>query len=303
MGESKRIGMCTGVSRLDDAAFIYSAWSGLKRAKEDYGLETTVLESETPDDDEKHLRYLAENGFDLVWGVGFHMEEAMLATAADYPDTAFGMIDVSRETVPENVVAITFREEEGSFLAGYAAAKTTETKKIGFVGGMDVPLIRRFRTGYEAGAANADPSVEVVVEYAGSFLSYQKGQELAKQLFDGGADIIFHAAGTLGKGIIRYAKDAGTSAGLVIGVDIDQSFLAPSHVLTSMIKDLEGSLFRAIGEFTKGDLKLGSIRNFGLADGAVSLTALGTDRAPAGLSDELAEVKKKIVSGEITVPV
>lgn len=294
----KKVGMCTGVSRLDDAAFIFSAWNGIKRAREAFDIDTTVIESEVSTDDEKHLRYLADSGYDLVWAVGYDMQDTVLKVAPDYPDVAFGVVDVVFDRVPSNVVALTFREQEGAFLAGYAAAKTSRSRKVGFVGGKRVPLIEKFRVGFEAGVAFGDESVETISAYADSFLSYRKGQELAQELYDSGVDIIFAAAGTVGKGIIRYAKEHD---GLVIGVDLDQSFLAPGHVLTSMIKDLDGALYRAVEEFLGGSLKLGSVRDLGLADRAVNLAPLGTNRAPAGLDAELAALRDRIVAGDIAV--
>lgn len=295
----KKIGMCTGESRIDDSSFIFSAWSGLKKVREELGLKTSIIESVDDSDTHKHLSYLAENGYDLVFTVGYQMAEDLRAAAALYPDVLFCGIDADIDQLLPNMVALQFREIEGAYLAGFAAASVSRSGRIGFLGGMDIPLINRFRSGYQAGAEDARPGVEIEIMYADSFLSYAKGQVIGKEMYDNGCDVIFHAAGTVGKGLIRTAKELDT---LVIGADIDQSFLAPGNVLTSMLKDVKMTVFTACRQFIDGELKGGMGRSFGIKEGLVDLAPLMHDpRVPDGLEDELAGLKNRIAGGELSI--
>jgi basic membrane protein A and related proteins len=297
--EAVKIGMCTGESRIDDSSFLFSAWNGLRKVRELLQVKTSIIESQKDEDGLEHLLYLAQEGYGLILAVGFYMNEQLVDAACRYPGNIFCGIDTTVEYQPSNLVTVHFREQEGSFLAGYAAAKTSRTGKIGFLGGQNVPLIRKFLDGYTAGADYSDPGVVVETRYADSFLSYSTGQMVGKEMYDAGCDVIYHAAGTVGKGLIRTAKEVGQ---LVIGVDIDQSFLAPENVLTSMIKNVQEAVVRIAKDFLDGTIEHTKTIEYGLKDGLIDLAPITLTRAPDGLAEEIADIKSKIIAGEIIVP-
>jgi basic membrane protein A len=266
-----------------------------------------VLSGKAQEDYEPNLQLLVDQGAELVVAVGFMMEPAVRAVSSRNPNARFLLIDSplldanGKPTQAPNVRAIVFREHEGSFLAGAAAALLTKTGKLGFVGGMQLPLIRKFEAGYRAGARQANPNAEVLVSYTGTFDDEKKGIEVGQDLYGRGCDIVFHAAGLDGLGVIKAAEQARK---LVIGVDSDQSHVAPRQVLTSMMKRVDVAVYLAArdvleGRFTGGDVALG------LDDDAVGLAPLGPMVSGEQKTAVLAEVQRlreEIVSGKLRVP-
>src|ERR1700737_2543654 len=265
-----------------------------------------VLSGKAQEDYEPNLELLVQQGAELIVAVGFMMEPATRAVAARHPDTRFLLIDSpvldasGNPTTLPNVRAVVFREHEGSFLAGVLAGQLTRGK-VGFVGGMQLPLIRKFEAGYRAGVRQVNPSAEVLVAYTGSFDDERKGAEVGHDLYARGCDIVFHGAGLDGLGVIKAAQQAGK---LVIGVDSDQSHVAPRHVLSSMVKHVDAAVYLAVkdvleGKFSGGDIVLG------LKDGGVGLAPVGDMVPPAQREAALAEVEKlraAIVAGRLDVP-
>jgi basic membrane protein A len=270
-----------------------------------------VLSGKAQEDYEPNLQLLVDQGAELVIAVGFMMEPAVRAVSARNPAEKFLLIDSpvldgsgKPITVP-NVRAVVFRENEGSMLAGALAGELTRSGKIGFVGGMQLPLIRKFEAGYRAGARAVNPQAQVLVAYTGTFDDEKKGIEVGQDLYARGCDIVFHGAGLDGLGVIKAAQQAGK---LVIGVDSDQSHVAPHNVLTSMVKHADLAVYLAVkdvleGRFAGGDVVLG------LREGGVGLAPAGGDAiaaiTPEMRSAALADVERlraAIIAGRVRPP-
>ena len=311
-----RVALVLSVGGLGDKSFNDSAHEGLMRARDTLPVRVFEGQPTMLAEDERYLRTYAARGFDLIIAVGFLMKSAVLTVARDFPNTKFALIDAgldAGENPAGNVATLLFREEEGSFLVGAAAALTSQTGVIGFVGGMDIPLIRKFQAGYEQGARHVRPDCKVLCEYAGSgpeaFSDPVRGKQLAEGMISQNADVIFHASGSTGNGVIEAARARGK---LAIGVDADQDAQAPGFVLTSMIKRVDIAVFEIIKERTDGKFS-GTPHQFGLARNAVGTTdfkymrdpKLTGSRMPAGRLDEVLKVlerlKAELMAGKIQV--
>lgn len=298
-GKSVKVGVVFDSGGRGDKSFNDSAYAGLERGKKELGIEESTIDSKSEKDYETNLNALAEQECTVIFAVGVAQPPALKAVAPKYPNVKFGIID--GEVDAPNVVSLKFKEEQGSFLAGYAAALASKSHKVGFVGGMQIPLIEKFEVGYTAGAKAADPSVQVLpARYTGSWDDVGLGKAAAKVLFDGGADVVYHAAGRCGLGVIDAAKDAGKYA---IGVDSNQDDVAPGTVLTSMVKHVDNAVFETIKDVKDGKFKAG-VREFDLASGGVGLTDFKNTKDKFGADNlkKLDDVSKKIASGAIKVP-
>ena len=294
-----RVGMVTDTGGLGDRSFNDSAYAGLVRARDQLHVGTTVLQSHSAADYAVNMTVLANKEYDEIFAIGFLMEKDVADVAARYPARHFTIIDAVVD-VP-NVTSVTFKEEEGSFLAGALAAMTTKTKTIAFLGGIDIPLLRKFEAGYAAGAREIDPEVKVLVKYVGSFDDPAAGKELSGLLYDQGADIVYVAAGKAGLGAIDQVK---TRPGdYVIGVDADQDGIAPGKVLTSMVKRVDIGVYRVIVQAAAHRPRPRALV-LGLKEGGVGLTSFTYTRSvvtPAKIA-VLARLKAAIVSGRLHVP-
>ena len=297
VAEDFKAGMVTDVGGLGDQSFNDAAWRGLERAKEDLGVEINVIESGNMSDYVPNLTSLADQDYDIVWAIGFLMHDALKEVAEKNPDTKFGLIDSTVDL--DNVASVTFKEHEGSFLAGVVAGLKSETNKVGYIGGMETPLIQKFEAGYRAGVKAVNPDAKVFVGYTGAFDDPQAGKELAFTQFNQGADIIYHASGACGIGVIKAAKEEGLYA---IGVDSPQNHLAPEHVLTSMVKRIDNAVYKIVNEHYDGNFKSGHTA-LGLAEDGVGIYR---EQAEKMLSDEIIdtvdEYKQKIIDGDLEVP-
>ncbi|HZW52544.1 MAG TPA: BMP family ABC transporter substrate-binding protein [Candidatus Elarobacter sp.] len=262
-----RIGMVTDVGGLGDRSFNDSAYAGLVRAKNDLHVGTTVLQSRSAADYQINMTVLANKEYDEIFAIGFLMARDVTEVAERYPQRHFSIIDAVVDA--PNVTSVTFKEEEGSFLAGALAAMTTKTKTIAFLGGIDIPLLRKFEAGYAAGAREIDPSVKVLVKYVGSFEDVASGKELAGVQFGQGADIIYVAAGKAGLGAIDQVKNR--DGAFVIGVDSDQDAIAPGKILTSMVKRVDIGVFRVSQQAAAKKPRPAHL-TLGLREGGVGLT-------------------------------
>lgn len=302
-----RVGLVFDVGGRGDKSFNDAAYAGLERAKAELGVEFVTLETGEGTDREAAMRQLAAGGSNLVFGVGFLFSDDIKALAEEFPDVKFACVDYTvkeGETLPPNLVALTFREEEGSYLVGALAALLSKTGKVGFVGGMEIPLIKKFEAGYRAGVKAVKPQTEVLVKYAGTtggaFKDPTKGKELALAEYHAGADIIFHASGSTGLGVFEAARELNR---LAIGVDSDQHDEAPGFVLTSMIKRVDTVVFDTIQEVARGEWK-GGVHRFGLAEKGVGWVY--DDRNQALIPDRVKTVvdslEADIVAGRVAVP-
>lgn len=298
-GKKLVVGMVYDKGGRGDKSFNDSAAAGIERAKAELGIEAKELESKEEKDYEGNLNSMVENECDLVIGVGISMQKAVEAAAKANPDAKFAIVDAPVEQ--PNVRSLVFNEEQGSFLAGYLAGKMTKTGKIGFVGGMNIPLIVKFYSGFAAGAKSANPAVEILPEkYTGDWNNVDVGKTMAQSLFASGADIVYHAAGKAGLGVIKAAEEAQKFA---IGVDSDQDSVSPGRVLTSMMKRVDVAIFNSIKDLKEGKFSSGTTV-YDLKAGGVGLSPMThtQDRVGAANMKLLKEIEGKIVSGEIKVP-
>ncbi|HEX6988949.1 MAG TPA: BMP family ABC transporter substrate-binding protein [Bacillota bacterium] len=310
-GDTIRVGVVYDVGGRGDQSFNDMAYAGLERARQEFGdrLEGQDAEPDSGGQNrEDLLRTFAEQGYDLVIGVGFIFAELITKLAQEYPDVKFAIVD-SCSTTPEplpNVACLVFKEHEGSFLVGAAAAMKTQSGTVGFVGGMLSPLIQRFEAGYIAGVRHINPDVQVLSDYAGTtgeaFNDPTKGRELALAQIQRGADIIYHAAGGTGRGVFEAVKQQGR---LAIGVDADQSLTAPDYadvILTSMMKRVDVAVYDVIKSVVDGNYQ-GGFREYGLAQDGVGYAVNDHNRAMIeDIIDQLDELKQQIIDGEIEVP-
>jgi basic membrane protein A len=294
-----RLAMVTDIGGLGDKSFNDSAYRGLLEAKDRLGAEIEVLQSRSAADYQPNLTVLADEEYNEIFAIGFLMSEDLAQVANAYPRRNFAIVDAVVDR--PNVASITFKEQDGSFLAGALAAMMTKTKTIAFLGGLDIPLLRKFEAGYTAGAHQIDPHVNVLVKYIGSFDDVASGKELAGVLYDQHADIVFAAAGKSGLGAFDAVRDR--PGAYVIGCDSDQDAIAPGKVLTSMIKHVDVAVFRVAQETRSEKLPAG-ITTLGIADGAIGLTdfAYTKDRIGPARIARLAALRSAIVSGAIVPP-
>jgi basic membrane protein A len=304
-----RVGMAYDVGGRGDQSFNDSAAAGLDQAVDEFGIESEESEAEDGEAEtarEERLRTFAEAGFNPVIAVGFAYAASVGKVAAEYPDVTFAIIDDSSLADVENVASLVFAEEQGSFLVGAAAALKTEADHIGFVGGVETPLIEKFEAGYVAGAETVNPDITVDVDYLtqvpdfSGFADPAKGKTAAQGMFDNGADVVYHAAGGSGGGVFEAAAEAD---GWAIGVDSDQYNTADPSVrdviLTSMLKNVNVAVYNFLSEVVEGNTPSG-VTTYDLAVEGVGYSTSGgfvDDIAP-----QLDEYKQQIIDGEITVP-
>ena len=225
-----KITMVTSVGGVTDGSFNQSAWEGLQKAEKDLGIKASYIESKQEADYVTNLEQAVDGGNDLILATGFPMQAALLKAAKNYPDQKFAIVDVDYgDETPENVVCISFNEEQSGYVVGLVAGKMTKTNTVGFVGGMDNVVIKKFQIGYEAGVKAANPDAKVLSQYVNSFADQAKGKSIASQMYNNNADIIFACAGDSGVGVLECAKETGKFA---IGVDRDQNDIAPENILT-----------------------------------------------------------------------
>jgi basic membrane protein A len=306
-GSKLRVGLVFDVGGRGDKSFNDAAYAGLERAKQQLGIDYATLETGEGNDREAALRQLAAGGSQLVFGVGFLFTDDIRQLAQEFPNVKFACIDYTvtpGQTLPPNLVALKFREEEGSFLVGALAALLSKSPKLGFVGGMEIPLIKKFEAGYRAGVQAVRPQAQVVVKYAGStgtaFKDPTKGKELGLAEYHDGVDIIFHASGSTGLGVFEAARELNK---LAIGVDSDQYDEAPGRVLTSMVKRVDNAVFDTIRDVSQGKWQ-GGVRVFGLKEQGVGWVYDDRNKAliPPAVKARVDSLQAELVAGRIQVP-
>ncbi len=296
-GEKKiKVGMVTDTGGVNDGSFNQSSWAGLQKAEKELGIEVKYLESKTDSDYAANIETFIDEGCDLIIGVGYMLATAVGEAAAANPDQKFAIIDDnSNESLP-NVACLMFKQEQPSYLVGYVAGLMTESNVVGFVLGMSTGPMNQFGYGYVAGVLDANPDAKVEMGNANDFAAPGQGKTLATNMITKGADVLYHAAGGTGLGMIEACKEADIWA---IGVDSDQSVLAPENVLTSALKRVDTASYEIAKAVKEGTYKSGTT-TYDLASEGVDyvVSEFLTDDVKAALED----VKAKIISGEIVVP-
>lgn len=310
------VAIVTDLGGIDDRSFNQSAWEGLQEWGKDNGLKKGTgydyFQSSSESDYTTNLDTAVSSGYKLIFGVGYPLHDAVEKAAEDNTDTNYVIVDDTIEGL-DNVASVTFADNEAAYLAGIAAAKTTKTKTVGFIGGVESAVISRFEKGFEAGVKSVDDSIEIKVDYAGSFGDAAKGKTIAAAQYAAGADIIYQAAGGTGNGVISEAKSENESRDeadkvWVIGVDRDQSDegsytskdgQASNFILASTLKQV-GKAVQLIATNTADDkFPGGKTTTYGLKDGGVDIVTTNlSDDAVAAIN----AAKEKVISGDVTVP-
>ncbi|ADL50482.1 BMP family lipoprotein [Clostridium cellulovorans] len=311
---SAKVGMATDEGGINDKSFNEAANKGLMKAKDELKLNPKVLESKTNADYEPYLKQLSKDN-DLVFGIGYKFKTAMENVSKDNADKKYAIVDDVVDA--PNVMSINFKEEDGSFLMGVIAGKTTKTNKVGFIGGIDGPLINKFEAGFIAGVASVNPEAAKAlmpkdgksgtnVRYAGSFSDVAAGGEIAKALYNDGCDVIYHAAGGVGVGLLNTAKslrDQGKDV-WAIGVDQDQSLTMPenaSAILSSMIKKVDVAVYDVTKKFSEGKFEAGK-KVYGFEEGGIDMAETTSKNTAKDVIDLANKYKEAIKSKKFTVP-
>ncbi len=311
-----KVGIVFDIGGKNDRSFNAAAWEGVKRAQKDLDICLYDVEPGNPTSIEPAMRAFAEKNFDLIIGIGFAQGPIMQKVATNYPNIKFAIVDgvIFKEdgkTPMDNVASLVFREHEGSYLVGMIAASKSKTGTLGFLGGMDIPLIHKFETGYAEGAKSVNPNIKVIDNYVGvtdgAWNNPGKGKELALAQIDKGADIIFTAAGNSGLGafdaVEQYGKNPqGEANKFVIGVDSNQNGVKPGFVLTSMVKRVDNAVYNVVQEVLDGKFE-GGFHVFGLDKDGVAYAMDDNNKGliPDDVIAKAEEAKKKITAGEIKV--
>jgi basic membrane protein A len=303
------VGIVFDIGGKDDRSFNAAAWEGVKRARKDFPIVLRDVEPGDPTSIEPAMRAFAERGYDLIIGVGFAQTPIMEEVAKDYPNINFAIIDgVSK--LP-NVASLIFKEHQGSYLVGMIAAKSSKSGTIGFIGGMDIPLIHKFETGYEEGARAVNPKIRIIPNYIGvtdtAWNDPVKGKELARTQIEKGADVIFTAAGNSGLGAFDAAEQAGKGEDgrarrFVIGVDSDQNWVKPGFVLTSMVKRVDNAVYQIVKDKIENKFQ-GGVHVYGLENDGVgyALDQYNKDLLSPQMIQEVESAKQQIIGGQIKV--
>ncbi len=292
-----KIGMVTDIGGVNDGSFNQSSWEGLQRAQSELGVSVDYLQSKADSDYIPNIETFVDEDYDLIICVGYQLADALRTEAEANPDQKFAIIDDATNADLDNVTCLMFEQAQASYLVGYVAGLMTESNTIGIVIGMSTDTMNQFGYGYLAGAIDANPDVTVLQTNANSFGDTAGGKTAATAMITKGADVIFHAAGATGLGVIEGCKEADIWA---IGVDSDQSSLAPDNIITSAMKRVDNACYDISKEVLEGTLTNG-VKTYDLTSGGVDI-APTTTNLPEDVISAVEDVKAKIISGEITVP-
>lgn len=307
-----KVAMVTDIGGVDDKSFNQSAWEGLKAWGEEHGIEEKkgfdYAQSNDKADYMPNLTRLIRDEYNMIFAIGFELKEDLNKVAKQYPDTHFAIVDDVVEQ--DNVASINFKEHQGSFLVGVAAAMKTKTNKVGFVGGVDSPLISKFESGFIAGVKSVNPDIEVDVQYAESFGAADKGKVIASNMYNNDIDVIYHASGGTGNGVFNEAKDLKKNDPdrdiWVIGVDRDQheeGQIGDHNVtLTSMVKRVDVAVHDLSNKAMNGEHHGGEVLEYGLEEDAINVATTNEDAMTQDIIDAVEDWKEKILSGDIEVP-
>ena len=292
------VAMITDVAGVNDQSFNQSAWEGLQRAEKELGVEVKYLESKQDSDYATNIETLVDENVDLILGVGMKLADAIKEGSELYPEQNFVLVDEELKDA-SNVKSILFKAEESAYLAGLIAGKTTKTNNVGFIGGMELPVIDTFKYGFMAGVKAANPDAKVQSQYANSFTDQAKGKAIANQMYGNGADIIFTAGGDVGTGAIEAAKEKGKYA---IGVDRDQNYLAPDNVITSAIKRVDVGIYETVKSLVEGSFEGGTAKVYGLDKNGVGIAETTSKNVDQEIVDFVNGEAEKFKTGELKAP-
>lgn len=287
--EKVKVGIMLSDVGLGDQSFSDSAFNGLIKARDELGIRFDYRELKDSGTYEKGLTELVEEDHDIIVGLGYMVQEELEKVAQKYPDQQFVLIDAISEL--KNVTSITFKEDQGSYLVGVVAALTTQTNKIGFIGGDDVPLINKFEEGFIEGATSINPSIQVDVTYAGDFGNDQLGAKLAREMIHNDVDVLYAAAGFTGVGML---KEAQANKVLAIGVDSDQYFYAEKAVVTSMLKNVDVAMYQLAEQLIKNRKVQSGHIELGIEDDGIGLAPLRVFPFSKEQQDIIEEWKTKL---------
>ncbi|WP_047981214.1 BMP family lipoprotein [Ornithinibacillus contaminans] len=306
------VGMVTDIGGVDDKSFNQSAWEGLKAFGSQHGFTEGegygYAQSNAREEYIPNLNRMVRDGYDLIYGIGFELKEDITTVAGQNPDTKFALVDDILEA--PNGVSITFKEHQGSFLVGVAAALKTKTNKLGFVGGVNSPLINKFEAGFIAGAKSVNPDIEVDVQYAESFADAAKGKLIAANMYDNGVDVIYHASGATGNGVFNQAKDIKQNDPereiWVIGVDRDQYEEGQAGdynvTLTSMVKRVDVAVEQVATLAMNDEFPGGEQLEFGIEEDGIAVATTNTEAMTEEIVAEVNSWQEKILNGDVEVP-
>lgn len=300
-----KVGIVLSIGGLGDKAYNDSAYHGIQLAAKDLGIEYSYIEPSADLESEvkfgsNHLRQYAKENYDLVIATGYMLKDACEQVAKEYPNAKFVIIDSTVDA--PNVTGLIFKSQEGSFLVGSVAGLVTKTNKIGYIGALDEPFFRNFQSGYEHGVTLVNSKAVVISKYVNGpnpFLVPDRGNQLANELIDQGADVIYTAAGSTGIGAIEACKKRGVYA---IGVDNDQDYIEKGTVITSMVKRVDKAVYDSIKLAVEGNLKPG-VLEFGVANGGTDTSEFLYTKSllPAGTLDKIDQIRKDIINGKIKI--
>ena len=313
-GSDVKPALVLDVGGLGDQGFNDSAYEGMQAAEKSLGVEGRYLESSGPTDYPNNLTQLSDNGNNPIVAVGFLMTEDLAEISPQYAETQYAIVDSVVED-SDNVINLVFREQEGSYLAGVVAGlmtqedtdyTTSDENVVGFLGGLEGPLIQKFQAGYEAGVESVCPDCEVISQYAGAgpeaFNDPVRGKEISQQQIEQGADVIYHASGNTGRGLFEAATDQDIFA---IGVDTDQAArFKDAPILTSVIKRVDVAVRETIEQAAEQDAPVGETVDRGLKEKGISLAPYGRfdGDVPQEVKDAVDQARQDIISGEVEVP-
>jgi basic membrane protein A len=295
--------MVAGIGGINDQSFNQSAWEGMQKlAKE--GVSVSFIESQRASDFLPNFEKLIDQDPNIIWGIGFIMKDQIKKAADANPNELFALVD---DTFPDgevpNLIGIVFKAEQSSFLVGYIAGYMTKTNQVGLIIGQESPTMDRFKYGYFAGveyaAKEQGKNIKIDYQVTESFSDVAKGKGFALKMYSDGADIIFHAAGVVGQGIIEAAKENNLYA---IGVDMDQNYMAPDNVITSSLKNVGTAVYEVTNRVIKGEKLGGTTVVMGLAEGGVGIAPTTNKLVPPNILKKTKEVEKKIIDNDIVAP-
>lgn len=302
-----KVGLVFDVGGKGDKSFNDAAFKGLERAKSELGIDFEIIDPGDGSDRESALRRLSSRSdMALIFGVGFIFTDDITQIASEFPDKKFACVDYTinpDKEIPKNLLALEFKEEEGSFLVGAIAGLMTKTNEVGFLGGMESALIKKFESGYEQGVKYVNPECKILTAYVSvtgdGFKNAPKAKEIALTQYSNGADIIYHASGLSGVGLFEAAKEVNKFA---IGVDLDQYNEAPGRILTSMTKQVDEVIFLAIKDFKEGKFT-GGTKTLGLKEKGVDYVYDDNNKnlISGEIKNKIESIRTKIINGEIQV--
>ncbi|MCF0246682.1 MAG: BMP family ABC transporter substrate-binding protein [Ileibacterium sp.] len=294
--------MVTDTGGINDQSFNQSSWEGLESFNQKTGADVRYIESKQASDFTTNMDRACDAYSDLVWGIGFSLADSLINIASYNPDIHFAIVDQSFEDTPMNVTGVTFRAEESSFLAGYVAGMSTKTDRVGYIGAMKTFVNDQFEYGFLAGvqfaAQERGVPIQVDEQFTESYSDVAKAKAIANKMYSSGCDIIYHSVGGAGYGAIESAKE---NKKYIIGVDSDQSYLAPDNVLTSALKNVNVAVEELSTKAMNGEDIGGKTFDFGLSDNGVGLPKENKNMDPE-VYQKTMEVQERIINGEIDPP-